>query len=213
VHVRFQIKYVGSRLVFAPPKGGKERDVPLPGTRAARLTKHLEQWPAIQVTSPWLVPTGKPVTRTLVFTGHERTAINRNYYNSHLWEPALVAVGVIGPKVGEYYDPSREHGFHTLSHAYASWLLANGVDIRSLADYLGHADPGFTPRAYTHLMPSNEEKRGRPSTSRWALRPMAFRRSGRQEIRRRSTWRTRAGSGAAVPGRFRWCACSRPRWR
>lgn len=31
---------------------------------------------------------------------------------------------VIGPKVGEYYDPSREHGFHALRHAYASWLLA-----------------------------------------------------------------------------------------
>jgi integrase len=158
VHVRFQIKYVGARLVFAPPKGGKERDVPLPGTTAARLAAHLEQWPAIAVTLPWLVPTGKPVTRTLVFTGRERTGINRNYYNSHLWKPALVAAGVIGPKVGEYYDPSREHGFHALRHAYASWLLANGVDIRSLADYLGHADPGFTLRVYTHLMPSSEEK-------------------------------------------------------
>jgi len=81
---------VGARLVFAPPKGGKERDVPLPGTTAARLTKHLEQWPPIAVTLPWLVPTGKPVTRTLVFTGRERSGINRNYYNSHLWKPALV---------------------------------------------------------------------------------------------------------------------------
>jgi integrase len=136
----------------------KERDVPLPGTTAARLAAHLEQWPAIQVTLPWLVPTGKPVTRTLVFTGRERTGINRNYYNSHLWKPALVVAGVIGPKVGEYYDPSREHGFHALRHAYASWLLAHGVDIRSLAGYLGHADPRFTLRVYTHLMPSSEEK-------------------------------------------------------
>jgi integrase len=159
VHVRYQVKYVGARLVFAPPKGGKERDVPLPEVTAARFTAHLEQWPAIPVTLPWLVPTGRPVTRLLVFTGRERTAINRNYYNAHLWKPALVAAGVIRDRqMGQHYDPSREHGFHALRHAYASWLLANGVDIRSLAEYLGHADPGFTLRVYTHLMPSSEEK-------------------------------------------------------
>lgn len=30
VHVRRQVRIVGSRLRFAPPKGGKERDIPLP---------------------------------------------------------------------------------------------------------------------------------------------------------------------------------------
>jgi integrase len=41
---------------------------------------------------------------------------------------------------------------------YAGRLVANGVDIRSLADHLGHTDPGFTLRVYTHLMPYSEEK-------------------------------------------------------
>jgi site-specific recombinase XerD len=59
---------------------------------------------------------------------------------------------------GEKYDESREHGFHALRHAYASVLLADGVDIRALADYLGHADPGFTLRVYCHLMPEAEDK-------------------------------------------------------
>jgi len=31
-------------------------------------------------------------------------------------------------------------------------LLHNGVDIRALAEYLGHTDPGFTLRVYAHLM-------------------------------------------------------------
>ena len=34
----------------------------------------------------------------------------------------------------------------------------NGTSVRALAEYLGHADPGFTLRTYTHLMPQAEDK-------------------------------------------------------
>ncbi len=37
-------------------------------------------------------------------------------------------------------------------------LLDAGESVRALADYLGHADPGFTLRVYTHLMPSSEDR-------------------------------------------------------
>jgi len=37
VHVRHQVRMVSARLVLAPPKGGKERDVPLPDSVALRL--------------------------------------------------------------------------------------------------------------------------------------------------------------------------------
>ncbi|MEU7912285.1 hypothetical protein [Microbispora bryophytorum] len=33
-----------------------------------------------------------------------------------------------------------------------------GVDIRTVAEYLGHADPGFTLRMYTHLMPKAADR-------------------------------------------------------
>lgn len=159
VHVRRQVKQVRGRLVFAPPKGGKERDVPLADAVSLRLAAHLKAWPARTVTLPWLVPDGKPVTAKLFFTSRESKAVNRNYYNAHLWKPALVAAGVIPkPKPGETYVESREHGFHALRHTFASVLLADGVDIRSLAEFLGHTDPGFTLRTYTHLMPSGENR-------------------------------------------------------
>lgn len=45
-----------------------------------------------------------------------------------------------------------------MPNCYASALLAHGVSIEELADYLGHADPGFTLRTYTHLVPSNHER-------------------------------------------------------
>jgi integrase len=47
---------------------------------------------------------------------------------------------------------------HALRHFYASTLLDAGESIKALAEYLGHADPGFTLRTYTHLMPSSEER-------------------------------------------------------
>lgn len=158
VHVRRQVKRVGNRPVFAPPKEAKDRDVPLSDAVALRLAAHLAARPARLVTLPWDVPDGKPVAASLIFTGRTGKEINRNHFNSHLWKPALVAAGVIPePTRGRAYVESREHGFHALRHRYASVLLAGGVDIRTLAEYLGHGDPGFTLRTYTHLMPSSED--------------------------------------------------------
>jgi integrase len=36
VHIRRQVRIVGSTLCFAPPKGGKERDIPLPDALGRR---------------------------------------------------------------------------------------------------------------------------------------------------------------------------------
>jgi site-specific recombinase XerD len=52
----------------------------------------------------------------------------------------------------------RENGMHALRHHDASVLLEGGVSIKALAEYLGHNDPEFTLRTYTHLMPSSEAR-------------------------------------------------------
>jgi integrase len=159
IHVHRQVEQIHGRLVFAPPKGGKDRDVPLPDLLAMRLAAHLQEWPAVTVTLPWLVPDGRPVSARLFFSSRERKSVNRNYYNSNLWKPALVAAGVIpAPKPGARYDPSRDQGFHQLRHYYASAMLAGGVDVRALAEFLGHEDPGFTLRVYAHLMPQSKDR-------------------------------------------------------
>lgn len=51
-----------------------------------------------------------------------------------------------------------ENGTHALRHYHASVLLEDGVSIKAVSEYLGHADAGFTLRVYTHLMPSSAEK-------------------------------------------------------
>ncbi len=57
---------------------------------------------------------------------------------------------------------NRADGMHALRHFYASTLLvtsmAQGVSIKELAEYLGHSDPGFALRTYTHLVPSSYER-------------------------------------------------------
>ncbi|MFG2643649.1 tyrosine-type recombinase/integrase [Streptomyces sp. NPDC048370] len=80
-----------------------------------------------------------------------------SYFNDFMWKPALAAVGIIPePEEVERYASAPEHGMHALRHFYACVLLDAGGSIRALSQYLGHADPGFTLRTYTHLMPSSE---------------------------------------------------------
>ena len=45
-----------------------------------------------------------------------------------------------------------------LRHFYASALLDAGENIKALSRCLGHGEPGFTLRVYTHLMPSSETR-------------------------------------------------------
>jgi integrase len=149
VHVRRQVKIVGARLAFGPPKGGKERDIPLPDSVALRLSAHIAEYPPVSVTLPWKAPAGKPVTARLLFTSRQRAALNRNYFNTYIWKPSLLAAGV---------PATRDNGFHALRHYFASALLHDGVDVRALATYLGHGDPGFTLRVYTHLMPDAADR-------------------------------------------------------
>ncbi|SEP57529.1 tyrosine-type recombinase/integrase [Streptomyces radiopugnans] len=159
VHVRQQVKKVRGALVFAPPKRGKLRDVPLDREVGRALAVHMRAFPPVEVTLPWLRPDGPKVTAALVFTGLQGGALWSNAFNDRVWKPALASAGLIPvPAKGERYEAAREHGMHALRHFYASVLLDAGENIKALSAYLGHSDPGFTLRVYTHLMPSSEER-------------------------------------------------------
>ena len=56
------------------------------------------------------------------------------------------------------YATSRKEELHQLRHYYASVMLAGGVSVKELAEYLGHADPGFTLRVYAHMMPGSHDR-------------------------------------------------------
>ncbi|MBM9507967.1 tyrosine-type recombinase/integrase [Actinacidiphila acididurans] len=169
LHVERQILMYKSQLYFGPPKRRKERDVPLPEALAKRILAHQERFVPIEVTLPWLDPEEPSLDREsrrkvtvplLVYTGR-RGAINRTTWNTKAWKPALAIAGVIPPlpqrqpgeRPSRVWEPSREHGFHVLRHTYASVMLEAGESVVSLAKWLGHSDPAFTLRTYTHFMP------------------------------------------------------------
>ncbi|WP_328399621.1 site-specific integrase [Streptomyces sp. NBC_00390] len=154
---RHQLKRIRGTFVFAPPKGGKTRDVPLPRSVADAILTHSEKYPPIKVTLPWRTPDGPTVTKALIFSGSTGDFVRANHFDDHMWKPALATAGIIPwPEKGQRYAAAREHGMHALRHFYASVLLDAGENIRALSQYLGHSDPGFTLRTYTHLMPSSE---------------------------------------------------------
>jgi len=153
IHVTRQVKIVGGRMVLAIPKAGKIRDVPLPESTSVTFAEHIRKFPPVPVTLPWHEPGtrahGRPVTARLLFSSPvARMAVSRHRFNTNAWKPALLAAGI---------PVTRENGMHVLRHSYASALLARGVSIRQLADALGHHDPGFTLRVYTHLMEGGDE--------------------------------------------------------
>ena len=154
VTVNRQVKILagGSRLVFDYPKGGEDhpiRQVPLPDSVWAAVEDHLRDFPAQPIALPWASATAKPVTIRLLVTSRESKPLNKNYVNGGVWKPALRAAGL---------PDTRENGMHALRHFYASTLLDSGETIRAVAEYLGHADPGFTLRVYSHVMERSHER-------------------------------------------------------
>jgi integrase len=154
VQVRQQVKVIAGRLWFAPPKGGKERTVPLAAPTALVLSAHLAEHGARPVTLPWHEPDtrrhGKPHTAALLFATADGRAYHRNTFNGQVWHPARKAAGLAD---------GRENGCHAMRHAYASTLIARGVDVRTVAEYLGHSDGGaLVLRTYSHLMPDAEDR-------------------------------------------------------
>ncbi|GAA3779672.1 hypothetical protein GCM10022206_18260 [Streptomyces chiangmaiensis] len=159
LHVVQQLKLSRSKPVFAPPKGGKLRDVPLPGPVAEALQAHMKEFPPVEITLPWKVADGPLATKRLIFAGPRGGHLWRTSLNEEAWKRALAGAGVIPfPTRGEPYAESRKNGMHALRHFYASVPLDAGDNIKALAEYLGHSDPGLTLRVYAHLMPSSQER-------------------------------------------------------
>lgn len=78
-----------------------------------------------------------------------------------------------GPRVGHRLarravgvPDTRANGVHVCRHTAASAWLAQGVDVRTVAEFLGHADPAVTLRRYAHLMPDAAD-RARRAMDAW----------------------------------------------
>lgn len=145
-----QIRIVGRTLVFAPWKGGKTRVVPVSASVWAEVQEHERQFPSVAVTLPWLEPEGEKVSVRLLVTGEGGRLYSGDLFAKVVWQGAFRTAGLTYVK--------RADGMHALRHFYASVLLAQSVSFKELAEYLGHGDPGFTLRTYTHFVQSSHER-------------------------------------------------------
>ncbi|MBO0609211.1 tyrosine-type recombinase/integrase [Myceligenerans salitolerans] len=149
VTIRRQVKSIGGTRVFGLPKHDKTRDVPLPKSVRNEISAHLAKHSPVSVSLPWKDADGEPTTARLVLTNANGDAVKASTFNFNIWKRVLEQVGLLD---------DRENGCHMLRHVYASTLLHYGESIKALSEYLGHADPGFTLRVYTHLMPGSAER-------------------------------------------------------
>jgi integron integrase len=166
--IRLRVKEVDFErgvILVRDGKGGKDRSVMLPESARAGLEQHFERlrvlWEqdrAAEVDGVWLPD-----------------ALERKYPNAGKewgWQWVFPAKGIsVDPRSGR----SRRHhvsdntlhkmvklaaqragiakpvSAHTLRHSFATHLLENGVDIRTVQDLMGHSSVETT-QVYTHVM-------------------------------------------------------------
>jgi integrase len=82
----------------------------------------------------------------LLFTTSTGTPISRNTFRTRIWRPAVKTSGIDFPV-----------RMHDVRHAHASWLLAEGSDLKSVMERMGHAQMQTTQK-YLHTLPEADRK-------------------------------------------------------
>lgn len=125
------------QMLLVRGKGDKERMVPLsPPARAAMAVWLVER----DADEDKARQAGKPASRFL-FPSHGKDGHLTRHRFFMLIKEFAVQAGISPSKVTP----------HTLRHAFATHLLANGADLRSIQTMLGHADVATT-EIYTHVL-------------------------------------------------------------
>ncbi|MAQ83717.1 tyrosine recombinase [Psychromarinibacter halotolerans] len=125
------------RMLLVKGKGGKERMVPLsPPARDA-----LRAWLALRDTQEDEARARGASASAFLFPSRGKSGHLTRHRFYMLIKELAVAGGVSPDKVTP----------HTLRHAFATHLLANGADLVSIQTLLGHADVSTT-EIYTHVL-------------------------------------------------------------
>ena len=120
-----------ARMLMVRGKGGKERMVPLNDAARRAMADYLAL----------LAPAGRDADSKWLFPSiGEAGHLTRQYFAREL-KGLAAGAGLRTDKVSP----------HVLRHAFASHLLANGADLRSVQVLLGHADISTT-QIYTHVL-------------------------------------------------------------
>nr|WP_244952426.1 tyrosine recombinase [Ruegeria arenilitoris] len=125
------------RMLLVLGKGGKERMVPLSP-------------PARDALAAWLTIRDEAEDAAVANGGHRSRFLfpsrgKSGHLTRHRFFALIKELAVQGGVSPDKVTP------HTLRHAFATHLLANGADLRSIQTLLGHADVATT-EIYTHVL-------------------------------------------------------------
>jgi integrase len=122
---------IGAPTFNDPKTSSSHRTVPLAGFVIEAIAAHLVEHDTGQDGVIVHTPDGRP--------------IGRNRFGDR-WRAATTTAGASGVR------------YHDLRHTFASTLLSQGVSVKAVADWLGHASPTVTLSTYAHLMPVDEDR-------------------------------------------------------
>lgn len=136
---RRDMKTRKTTLVSKMPKSGKSRVVTLDGKSAKVIAGYRSVRDAV------LLERGVRPRKTLPLFCHS---------DGSPFTPCEITarVGELVADLG--LDPATH--LHTLRHTHASYLIANGADLRAVQERFGHAKPETTVALYGHMMPGRD---------------------------------------------------------
>lgn len=122
---------------LAPPKtAASVRDVPIVDTLVDELTRHMKAHPPLEFDEG----------ATLIFTNRDSKPLRRQ------------ALGDSWQSLRRRHElRSEARGWHTLRHTYASWLIQEGLSVKTVQARLGHRTATETLETYAHLWPSSDD--------------------------------------------------------
>lgn len=130
INLRLSDVHLNMALLQTIGKGEKERIVPLGDLAIDWIERYLDE------ARPLLV--GKHPDETALFVNHHGKMLSRQ----GVWKNLKQIVREAG--IFKTVTP------HTLRHSFATHLLENGADLRTVQELLGHADISTT-QIYTHI--------------------------------------------------------------
>ncbi len=134
---RAQVEVAG-KLSYGPPKSGKSRTFAIdPGTVKV-LREHRRDWPQAGMGRK-----GPLAPERLVFSAPRGGPLYATSFRKRVWNPLVQQLGL---------DPAPT--FHDLRHTHITTLLAQGVDVATVAKRVGHSKATMTMR-YAHARPDD----------------------------------------------------------